>query len=106
MLIQMWLICATSTLWYWRDLTEVYARYQPMLMRPVALRPTAQPSALKSEDRALADELRACLREISDVAVQEARRLQGELERIGEGVARGLQQGAPEFYQRRWKAKD
>jgi len=76
-LIQTWLICATSTLRYWRDLTEVYARYQPMLMRSVALRPTAQPSAPKSEDRVLADELRACLREIGDVAVQEARRLQG-----------------------------
>jgi hypothetical protein len=35
--------------------------------------------------------------------VREARRLQRELERIGEGVARGLQSEAPEFYQRRWK---
>ena len=29
-----------------------------------------------------------------------------ELERIGEGVAGGLQPEAAEFYQRRWKAKD
>jgi hypothetical protein len=75
-LIQTWLICATSTLRYWRDLTEVYARYQPMLIRSVARRPTAQPSIPKREDRVIADELRACLREIRDVAVQEARRLQ------------------------------
>lgn len=90
-LIQTWLICATSTLRYWRDLAEVYARYQPMLIRSVARRPTPQPSLPKSEDRVLADELRACLREISDVAVREARRLQRELEPIGERVARGVQ---------------
>jgi len=75
-LIQIWLICATSTLRYWRDLTEVYPRYRPMPIRSVARRPTAQPSLPKSEDGVLADELRACLREIGDVAMQEARRLQ------------------------------
>ena len=105
-LVQTWLICAMSTLRYWRDLTEVYARHQPMLIRSVARRPPPQPSIPKSEDRVLADELRACLREIGDVAVREARRLQRELERIGEGVAGGLQPEPAEFYQRRWKAKD
>ena len=105
-LMQTWLICAMSTLRYWQDLTEVYARHQSMLIRSAARRPTPQRSIPKSEDRVLADELRACLREIGDVAVREARRLQGELERIGEGVAGGLQPEAAEFYQRRWKAKD
>ena len=59
-LIQTWLICATSTLRYWRHLTEVYARYQPMLIRSVALRPTAQPSTPKSDGYArLARDLQA-----------------------------------------------
>jgi len=58
------------------------------------------------EGRVLADEVRACLREIGDVAMREARRLQMELERIGEAVARGLEPEPSEFYQRRWKAKD
>ena len=106
LMMQTWLTGATSTLRYWRDLTDVCARYQPALIRSAAPRATPQPLTPESEDRVLADELRACLREIGDVAVQEARRLQTELERIGEAVARGLEPGAPEFYQRRWKAKD
>jgi hypothetical protein len=36
----------------------------------------------------LADELRAFLREIGEAATQEARRLQMELEQVGEAVAR------------------
>jgi hypothetical protein len=106
LMMQTWLICATSALRYWRDLTDVYARYQPALSRSAAPRSTPQPLTPDSEDRVLADEVRACLREIGDVAMREARRLQTELERISEAVARGLEPGAPEFYQRRWKAKD
>jgi hypothetical protein len=103
LMMQTWLICATSTLRYWRDLTGVYARYQPALIRSVA---PPQPLRPESEDRILADELRACLREIGDVAMREARRLQTELDRIGEAVALGLELGGSEFYRRRWKAKD
>jgi len=107
LMMQTWLICATSALRYWRDLADVYARYQPALTRSAAPRATPQPSTPEaSEDRVLADEVRACLREIGDVALREARRLQTELERIGEAVARGLEPGRSEFYQRRWKAKD
>jgi hypothetical protein len=106
LMAQTWLICATSTLRYWRDLADVYARYQQALMRSAAPPATPQPLTPDSEDRVLADELRACLREIGDVAVQEARRLQTELERIGETVARGFEPGVSELYQRRWKAKD
>ena len=79
-LMQTWLICAMSTLRYWQDLTEVYARHQPTLIRSVARHPTPARSILKSEDRGLADEMRARLREIGDVAEREARRLQRELE--------------------------
>ena len=106
LMTQTWLICATSTLRYWRDLTDVYARYQPVLIRSAALRATPQPLTPNSEDRVLDDEMRACLREIGDVAMREARRLQTELECIGEAIARGLDPGPCEFYQRRWKAKD
>jgi len=66
-----------------------------------------QPSMAEAEDRLLADELRACLRETGDVAEEEARRLQTELERIGEAVACSFDRpDAPRFYQRRWKTKD
>ena len=108
LLVQTFVVCATSALRYWRDLTEVYMSHQPALIRSMAQAAMpAQPSTPEADDRLLADELRACLREIGDVAGQEARRLQTELERISEAAARGLDQpDAPKFYQRRWKAKD
>jgi hypothetical protein len=107
LLMQMWIVCATSTLRYWRDLAEVYTSHQSALIRSLARRTMPQSSTLEAEDRFLADELRGCLREIGDVATQEARRLQSELERIAETVARGFDQpDAAEFYRRRWKAKD
>lgn len=106
LVMQMSIICATSTLRYWRGLGEVYARYQPALLRSAA-RAMPQPSMAEAEDRLLADELRACLRETGDVAEEEARRLQTELERIGEAVACSFDRpDAPRFYQRRWKTKD
>jgi hypothetical protein len=106
LMVQTWMICATSTLRYWRDLTHVYARYQHALIQSVARRATHQCLAPESDDRVLVDELRAYLREIGDAAVREGRRLQTELERIGEAVARGLEPDSSEFYQRRWKVKD
>jgi len=107
LLMHTWMICATSALRYWRDLADVYARHQPALIQSVARRAMPQPSTSAGQDRLSADELRACLREIGDVAVKEARRLQNELERIGEAVAGGSDQPADaDSYQRRWKAKD
>jgi hypothetical protein len=107
LMVQTWIVCATSTLRYWRDLAEVHTSHQPALIRSVARRTMPQPSTPEAEDRLLADELRTCLREIGDVATQEARRLHTELERIGEAVACGFDQpDAAEFYRRRWKAKD
>ena len=55
----------------------------------------------------LADELRALLREAGEVAMQEARRLESELEQISEAIARAMEQpDDPAAYRRRWKAKD
>jgi hypothetical protein len=108
LLTQTWVVCATSALLYWRDLAEVYVSHQPALIQSVARGAMpAQLSTPEEGDRLLADELRACLREIGEVAGQQARRLQSELERISEAVAHGFDQpDAPESYQRRWKAKD
>ena len=66
-----------------------------------------QSSTPETEDLLLVDALRACLREIGDVAVQEARRLETELEQIDEAIARGVDgPGASAAYRRRWKAKE
>jgi hypothetical protein len=107
LMMRTWIICATSTMRYWRDLAEVYSRHQSALIQSVGRRAMPEPPTTDDEDRVVADELRACLREIGDVAVQEARRLQMELERVGEAVIRDFDQpDAPGLYQRRWKAKD
>jgi hypothetical protein len=107
LLVQTLIIGAVSTLRYWRDLAGICAKHQPALMRSFARRAMPQSSAPETEDLLLVDALRACLREIGDVAVQEARRLKTELEQIDEASARGVDgPGASAPYRRRWKAKD
>jgi hypothetical protein len=101
------MIGAASTLRYWRDLVGIYGKHQPALLQGLARRAMTRSSAPETEDLLLVDALRACLREIGDVAVQEARRLQTELEGIGDAAARAVDEpGAPAAYRRRWKAKD
>jgi hypothetical protein len=106
-MVQALMVGMTSTLRYWRGLAGVYARHQGILMRAAALRTMAHSQGSKAEDRLLVDELRAFFREVGDVAMQEARRLESELEQVGEILAhRTDQSGASETYRRRWKAKD
>jgi hypothetical protein len=76
-----------STMRYLRALAELHARYQASLMQAVADRATGQAAASPAECRVLADELRAFLREVGDAATLEARRLQSELEQVGESIA-------------------
>jgi len=82
------MIAAASTLRYWRALAEICARRQSSLMQAAVDRATDRPAVSPAECRVLADELRAFLREIGEAATQEARRLQIELEQVGEAVAR------------------
>ncbi len=101
------LIAAGSTLAYWRGLAEVYARHQASLMRVASSGVLEPATGAPSETWLLADELRAFFREVGEVALAEARRLQAELERVGEEVANALAEpqdrSAP--YWRRWKVK-
>jgi hypothetical protein len=56
--------------------------------------------------RAQADDLRAWFREIGDVSLREARRLQAELEELGEAVAQGVEPLDPFApHRRRWRSK-
>ena len=90
------IVAAASTLRYWRTLAELQARYQSSLMQAVADRGTGQAAAVSPADsRVLADELRAFLREVGDAAMQEARRLQHELEQVGESIAQVADQATP-----------
>jgi hypothetical protein len=92
-------VAAASTLRYWRTLAELQARYQSSLMQGVADRRTGQAAAASPADsRVLADELRAFLREVGDAAMQEARRLQHELEQVSESIAQVADQATPSPY--------
>jgi hypothetical protein len=107
LMVQTLMIGAASTLRYWLGLVGIYVKHQPVLMQSLARRAMNQSSTSETEDLLLVDALRAGLREIGDVAVQEARRLDTELEQTGEAVARAVDEpGVPAAYRRRWKAKD
>ena len=66
----------------------------------------AMQNALVSMTEVLADEIRAYLREIGEVSLQEARSFEVELEKLGAEMASGGEtaENSPE-YRRRWKAK-
>jgi hypothetical protein len=90
------MVAAASTMRYWRALAELHARYQSSLMQAVADRAaTGQAAASPADCRVLADELRSFLREIGDAAMQEARRLQHELEQVSESIAQVADQVTP-----------
>jgi hypothetical protein len=100
------MVGVTSTLRYWRGLAGVYAKHQSILMQVAAGRTMVPSMRSEAENRLLVDELRAFLREVGEVAMQEARRLEGELEQIGDTLAHGKGQPEPSAAYRRWKAKD
>jgi hypothetical protein len=60
-------------------------------------------AAAGSEGLVAADELRALLREVGDLASREARLLQNELAALDESLAQSLQPSGD--YRRRWRGK-
>lgn len=76
-----WLLTVRSSLRYGGALADLSLRHQASLMRATA-------EARSAPSRGLTDDLRAFLREVGDAASLEARRLQRELEEVGEGMAR------------------
>jgi len=89
------LVAAASTVRYWRALAELHGRYRSSLMHAVADRGTGQAGVSPEDCRVLADELRAFLRKVGDAAMQEARRLQHELEAVSESIAQVADQVTP-----------
>jgi hypothetical protein len=107
LIAQTLMIGAASSLRYWRDLVGIYGKHQHALMQGLARGAMTHSLASENEDLLLVDALRACLREVGDAALREARFLQTELEQIGEAAARAVdERGAPAAYRRHWKAKD
>lgn len=102
------MIATASTLRYWRALTEICARHQSSLMQAAMDRATDRSAVPPADCRVVADELRAFLREIGEAATQEARRLQMELEQVGEAVARAAAPAEPpnSDHRRRHRVKE
>jgi hypothetical protein len=84
---QAWMVIAGGALRYGQSLAEVHARRQGALVQAAAGRASGETAGPLSGSRVLADQLRAYLREIGDSASLEVRRLQAELEAIGEQIA-------------------
>jgi hypothetical protein len=91
---------AASGLRYWSRTMDVWAKAILPIASGVA-EMSAGDAGRPEARAALIDELRACLRELTEMPQQEARRLEAELEKIA-GALRPEPDGR---YWRRWKAK-
>ena len=89
------LAATTSAFRYSSGLAELLMRYHLALIQATADRASGRAAASPAECRVLADELRAFLRQVGDTALIEARRLQQELEVIGESIARTASETTP-----------
>jgi hypothetical protein len=99
------MIAANSSLSYWLGLARIFESHQAKLAQVVGLETTAAGTP-GSERLVAADELRALLREVGDLATREARLLQSELNTLDESLAQNFQQ--PDLsgtYHRRWRSK-
>lgn len=99
------MITANRSASYWLGLAQILASHQASLAHGVGVN-AADGRAPGSERLLAADELRALLREVGDLAVREARILQSELSNLDESLAQNFQQ--PDLsgsYRRRWRSK-
>jgi hypothetical protein len=102
---QSYLIAATSGLRYLSRVAQTYGTHQTSMLSSLLGSGTGKQFS-EEDRRALTENIRAYLREIGDLAQQEARLLQVELEKVGEGLARAADEGGmTPPHQRHWKAK-
>lgn len=100
------LLAAQSAFRCWSGLAQAYGAHQSSLMQFMAAQ-GAKAELSDDERRAVAEDLRAWLREVGEIASQEARLFQSELDRLGADLAQAA--GEPEAadeYRRRWKYKE
>ncbi len=99
------LIAANRALSYWLGLAQIFESHQARLSQVVSLEAT-DGRASGAERLVATDELRALLREVGELAVREARILQGELSDLDERLAQTFQRpGLSGSYRRRWRSK-
>jgi hypothetical protein len=99
------MIAANRSVSYWLGLAQIFESHQAKLAQAVGVE-AIEGSTPGSERLVAADELRALLREVGDLATREARILQNELSTLDESLAQSFQQ--PDLsgsYRRRWRSK-
>jgi hypothetical protein len=99
------IIAANRSVSYWLSLAQIFESHQARLAQLVGGQ-AIEGSVAGSERLAAADELRALLREVGDLATREARIMQNELSTLYERLAQTFQQ--PDLsgsYRRRWRIK-
>jgi hypothetical protein len=102
---QAMMIAANRSVSYWFGLAQIFESHQARLAQVVGVE-AIDGSVAGSERLFAADELRALLREVGDLATREARILQNELSALDENLAQTFQQ--PELsgsYRRRCRSK-
>ena len=98
---QTWMVAASSGLRYLARLAQMYGERQAGLWRALM-----SGGLSLDERRVMIDELRAYVRDLGEVSLQEARLLQSELERLSHGLTAGVgPDAAGAEYRRRWRAK-
>ena len=99
-------IAANRSISYWLGLARIFESHQAGLAQAVGLEAATEPGKAGSERLVAADELRALLREVADLATREARLLQNELGSLDESIAQNFQQpDLADSYHRRWRSK-
>ncbi len=99
------MIAANRSVSYWLGLAQIFESHQAKLAQVVGLE-AAEGSPPGSERLVAADELRALLREVGDLATREARILQNELSTLDESLAQSFQPpDSTGTYHRRWHTK-
>jgi hypothetical protein len=99
------MIAANRSVSYWLGLAQIFESHQARLAQVVGLE-ASDATAAGSERLVAADELRALLREVGDLATREARNLQKELRTLDETLAQNFQKpNLSGFYNRRWRSK-
>jgi hypothetical protein len=105
LIAQSYLVGVSSGFRYMSRLAQTYAAHQTGILSSL-VGPEVGKQFSEGDRRALIENIRAYLREMGDIAQQEARILQAELEKVGEGLARAVDEGEPTPpHQRHWKTK-
>jgi hypothetical protein len=97
-------IASGSSMRYAQQMTEVMVRHEGLLMNAAAARFGGTMKASKFR-HAEVEQFRQFLREVSQIAISEAHRLEHELELLGEAVAQDIGPPGSKEFRRFWEAK-